>query len=119
MNLSDNKIASLKASILLAAAVALAAGTALGTERLWVGESGASWYSDSSWSPAGKPGQSDTCIFRPDGELTVVISGGTSVCRVGELRFESGKTAFAPRKTSTSTPEVSLTAKIKPNTPNR
>ena len=95
MNLSDNKIASLKASILLAAAAALMAGTALGTERLWVGESGASWYSDSSWSPAGKPGQTDTCIFRPDGELTVVISGGTSVCRVGELRFESGKTTFA------------------------
>ena len=70
------------------------AHTALSTERTWVGASGASWYDASSWDPSGIPKATDTAIFRPEGETLVIISGGMSVCRIGELRFESGKTIF-------------------------
>ena len=44
---------------------------------------------------AGANGEKDTVVFSPDNELTVTISGGTSVCHAGVIRFESGKTFFA------------------------
>ena len=75
--------------------VVFAALAATATERTWVGESGGSWYDAANWSPSGVPGQKDKTVFRPTGDLTVVISGGTSVCRAGEIRFESGRTFFA------------------------
>ena len=76
-------------------AVFFAASAATAAERTWVGESGGSWYVAANWSPSGVPGEKDTVVFSPDNELTVTISGGTSVCRAGVIRFESGKTYFA------------------------
>ena len=75
--------------------VAIMAISGFATERTWVGESGGSWYVAANWSPSGVPGEKDTVVFRPEGETTVTISGGTSVCRAGVIRFESGKTFFA------------------------
>ena len=68
---------------------------AFATERTWVGESGGSWYVAANWSPSGVPAATDTVVFSPESETTVTISGGTSVCRVEHIRFESGTTYFA------------------------
>ena len=76
-------------------AVFFAASAATADERTWVGESGGSWYVAANWSPSGVPGETDTVVFSPANELTVTISGGTSVCRAGVIRFESGTTYFA------------------------
>lgn len=81
-------------ALALGCAVAMAISS-FAAERTWVGESGGSWYVAENWDPSGIPAQTDTCVFSPSGELTVTISGGTSVCRAGEIRFESGTTYFA------------------------
>ena len=81
-------------ALALGCAVAMAISS-FAAERTWVGESGGSWYVAANWDPSGVPAQADTCVFRPEGELTVAISGGTAVCRAGEIRFESGTTYFA------------------------
>ena len=83
------------AMVAMCAAFLATATTTVATERTWVGESGASWYVAENYDPSGIPAETDTVVFRPDGELTVVMSGSQYNCRAGEIRFESGKTTFA------------------------
>lgn len=93
---NGDRLCFLRALLTLVAAAALGMSMhAAAEERTWVGESGGSWYVAANWSPSGVPGEKDTVVFSPDNELTVTISGGTSVCRAGVIRFESGKTYFA------------------------
>ena len=84
--------------VVIAFVSGMTAMAASAVERTWVGASGGSWYVAENWDPSGVPGEKDTVVFRPDSELTVVISatsGNSTKCRAAEIRFESGKTTFA------------------------
>ena len=83
----------LKLAIALCAAAMLPMA-ANATERTWIGASGGKWTDAANWSPAGTPGYTDVLIFNPAGDLVVAIGDGTTSCRGGEFRFESGSTTF-------------------------
>ncbi len=84
---------SFSAAFVLAAAVLPI--LAFAVERTWVGQSGGKWTDADNWSPSGTPAFTDTLVFNPSGDLGVTIGDGTTSCRGGGFRFESGQTVFA------------------------
>ena len=76
-------------------AILCVATNAYSVERTWVGASGGLWTDAANWDPAGIPGATDILVFAPQDTLSVRIGDGTSDCKAGGLRFESGTTYFA------------------------
>ncbi|MBQ6329967.1 MAG: hypothetical protein IJI35_13195, partial [Kiritimatiellae bacterium] len=76
-------------------AILCVATNAYAVERTWVGESGGLWTDAANWDPSGVPGSTDVLVFAPQDTLSVRIGDGTSTCKGGGFRFESGTTYFA------------------------
>ena len=93
---NGDRLCFLRALLTLVAAAALGMSMhAAAEERTWVGESGGIWTDAANWSPSGVPKETDVLVFAPQDTLLVRIGDGTSTCKGGGFRFESGTTYFA------------------------